>query len=154
MVGVVLTKCLNAIHVCKCRSIGEQDGHRLRFSLRSDVVQIRTERRRRGTAQCFKLRGSSDKNIGLGDVYERRGAGATRSDKKYELNVRPTSRAVKADGDDQRKSPFKSRRGLGGKGFDLTHFLISETQLAGLHYSFGLTRIASADDGSGDGGMM
>jgi hypothetical protein len=44
------------------------------------------------------------------------------------------------------KRSSKSRGSLGGKGFDPGHFLFSEAQLAGAHYSLGLKRVARADN--------
>jgi hypothetical protein len=47
-----------------------------------------------------------------------------------------------------------SRRVVGDEGFDLIYFFICEAELAGEHDSFGLTRIAGADNRSGHRGMV
>jgi hypothetical protein len=47
-----------------------------------------------------------------------------------------------------------SRRSLGEERVDIFHFPIREAQIASAHDPLGLTRVASADDGSGDGWIM
>src|SRR5580700_2390754 len=51
---------------------GNGNGRQLRVSLWSDVVQVRTARRRQGTAKGYELCGSGHESIGLGYVGKRR----------------------------------------------------------------------------------
>jgi hypothetical protein len=52
------------------------------------------------------------------------------------------------------ESELQNHATVSGKKVSISATSLSEAQLAGPHYSFGLTRIAGADDGSGDGGMV
>src|SRR5579864_8080698 len=49
-----------------------ENGRQLRVSLWSDVVQVRTARRRQGTAKGCELCGSGPESTGLGYVGKRR----------------------------------------------------------------------------------
>src|SRR5258708_12249523 len=51
---------------------GNGNGRQLRVSLWSDVVQVRTARRRQGTAKGYELCGSGHESTGLGYVGKRR----------------------------------------------------------------------------------
>jgi hypothetical protein len=51
---------------------GNGNGQQLRVSLWSDVVQVRTARRRQGTAKGYELCGSGHESTGLGYVGKRR----------------------------------------------------------------------------------
>src|SRR5437016_5451205 len=71
MEEIVPTKCWNAIDAAKRLVEGDHDGQQLCVSLRSHVVQARTERCGQGTTQGCRFRGSRYESTGLGDVCER-----------------------------------------------------------------------------------
>ena|SRR5580700_4145196 len=71
MMKEVRTKCWHALTLLNAEQEGDQDGQQLRVSLWSHVVQVRTERRRPGTTQGCRFRGSRYESTGLGDVRER-----------------------------------------------------------------------------------
>jgi len=50
--------------------------------------------------------------------------------------------------------PFAAGGSPDEEGFDLFHFLVGKAQLAGAHDSLSLTRVAGADNGSCDGGIV
>ena len=69
---VVATECWGTTEVPRRWSGGNGNGRQLRVSLWSDVVQVRTARRRQGTAKGYELCGSGHESTGLGYVGKRR----------------------------------------------------------------------------------
>jgi hypothetical protein len=68
----VAAKCWGTTDVRRRWRGGNGNGRQLRVSLWSDVVQLRTARRRQGTAQGYELCGSGHESTGLGHVGKRR----------------------------------------------------------------------------------
>ena len=69
---VVATWCWGTTDVPRRWSGGNGNGRQLHVSLWSDVVQVRTGRRRQGTAKGYELCGSGHESTGLGYVGKRR----------------------------------------------------------------------------------
>lgn len=69
---VVATWCWGTTDVPRRWRVGNGNGRQLRVSLWSDVVQVRTARRRQGTAKGYELCGSGHESTGLGYVGKRR----------------------------------------------------------------------------------
>ena len=93
MEEVVPTKCWNAIDAAKQRVEGDEDGQQLCVSLRSHVVQVRTERRSKELLRAVDS-GDPDMKALAWAMF----AKGVRPLKELEKRMQPSSRAILREG--------------------------------------------------------